>query len=387
MEAFDTQINNLYSEDDFLRRAAGKNFRAKGFDRKANNKIFNEKAGSNFSDSAIGHVLPAGYYNLDDSFSGGGALPPGGDGNYYQAGKPKQPAQQQKPVYTNIFSHMIKGLYDATLGGLKEGIYDAYVRWPLITRDKLMTKANEMGRISNLLSSLYAMGADCGPLQRVVDDWQDMLELYTDQNDNLLAIRTYNPRKENNLLKWLRKGKENIIPRYGKSVQNVNEIVFTHDGLIKGFVPEVGGVKLSVGSVKYDEFYEDSDTEYWVTHGESRTSSTGKFKENMVNFALSHYIYHYGKANVKHLDEHKETGTKVNVITLPRGYGIHQWDRDLALKTYGTAIGIYITHFLYAAAEKGYEKAGRKEQAKKIEQSEVDRMFIPDKLPVPAFGY
>jgi hypothetical protein len=305
-------------------------------------------------------------------------------GNYYQT---QQNAKEQEPAYTNIFSHMMKGFYDATIGGIKEGVYDIYTRWPLILRDKLMTKANEIGRIPNFLSSLYAMGADCGPLQRVIDDWQDILEIYVDQDSNLLGIRTYNPRKETNFLRWLKGGKQNIIPRHGRPVESPNEIIFTHEGQIKGFVPEVGGVPLTMGTVKYDEFYADSDTEYWATHGESKTSSPAKFRDNMVNFALSHYIYDHGKATVQYIGKHEESGTEATRITLPRGYGIHQWDHDLALKTFGTAIGIYVTHFLYAAAEKGYEKAGRKQQAKKIEQSEIDRMFIPDKMPIPRIGY
>jgi hypothetical protein len=381
-------MSNLYSEEDILRNAAGKNFKAKGFDRKAYNKIFNEKSGSNFSDSAIGHALPTSYYNLDDSFSGGGAMPPPG-GNYYQAGQPgqpRQPAQQQKPGYTSIFSHMLKGFYDVTIGGVKEGIYDIYTRWPVILRDKLMTKANDMGKIPNFLSSLYAIGADCGPIQRVVDDWDDRLEIITDGENRVLAIRTYNTRKENGLIRWLRKGKDSIIPRVGRAVESMDDLYFTIEGQVQGVSPGVGGQLLSLDGVQYDDFYGDSDNEYWVTHGESKTSNPGRFRKNIISFALSHYVYHHGASEVKDLETHPKSG-KITRITLPYGFSPNQWDSDLALKTYGTAIGIYITHFLYALAEKGYEKAGRKEQAKKIEQSELDRMFIPDMPVIPRLGY
>jgi hypothetical protein len=325
-------------------------------------------------------IIPAG---------GGSGFPPvPPNGNYYQKGKPNKPAQQQEPIYSNILSHMLQGFYDATIGGLKEGVYDTYVRWPLIMRDWLMTKANNMGKVPNFLSSLYAMGADCGPLQRVIDDWKDRLEIYTDQYGNLLGVRTYNTRQETDLLKWLRKGKENVIPREGIAVESIEDLELTHEGQIKGFKPDVGGVPLSLDGVQYDEFYADSDTEYWVTHGESKTSNPGKFRKNMVSFALSHYIYS-GKGDIKYVGRHAESGTEITRITLPHGYGIHQWDSDLAIKTFGTAVGIYVTHFLYAAAERGLEKFGKKgiERAKKLEQAELDRMMIADKPPITRIGY
>lgn len=198
----------------------------------------------------------------------------------------------------------------------------------------------------------------------------------------------YNRRKENDLLKWLRKGKENVIPRKGIPVNKIEDLELTHEGQIKGFKPYVGGVPMSLDGVQYDSFYEDSDTEFWVTHGESKTSNTAKFKKNMVGFALSHYIYS-GAGDIYKVGKHEESGTVITRITLPHGYGIHQWDKDLALKTFGTAVGIYVTHFLYRAAEKGLEKFGKRgiEQAKKLEQSEVDRMFIADRPPIPRIGY
>ena len=379
----------LHSEsaEEILRHAAGESFaRMNGFSRKEYNRIFGKA--DKLSDSATGPALPASYYDwTDDGFEpeGGMAAPPGGA--YYQA-QSKKPTRPQKPIYSNVFSHMTRGFFDAAFGGLREGINDVYVRWPLIVRDYMMTRANKMGNIPNFLSSVYAMGADCGPLQRVVDDWQDTLEIYVDQYKNLLGIRTYNTREETNVLRWLRKGKENVIPRKGIQVNKIEDLELTHEGQIKGFKPYVGGVPLSLDGVQYDEFYADSDTEFWVTHGESKTSSPAKFRKNMVSFALSHYI-HSGVGDIKDIGRHEESGTLITRITLPRGYGIHQWDKDLALKTFGTAVGIYVTHFLYRATEKALERFGKKgvEQAKKLEQAEVDRMFIPDRPPIPRIGY
>ncbi|MEM7815850.1 MAG: hypothetical protein QXN71_01890, partial [Candidatus Aenigmatarchaeota archaeon] len=60
---------------------------------------------------------------------------------------------------------------------------------------------------------------------------------------------------------------------------------------------------------------------------------------------------------------------------------------ELAIKTGSRAVGIYITHLFYSIFEKAFIKAGLLNEAKKLEQKELDRMFVPDIPLVPRTGY
>ncbi|MEM5812325.1 MAG: hypothetical protein QW286_01275, partial [Candidatus Aenigmatarchaeota archaeon] len=218
--------SKLYTEEDILRNAAEKNFKVKGFDRKTYRDVINPKK-EMLSDSAIRPSLPACYYSLGDSFSGSGSLPAPPGGEYYQMGDKNQ--SSKKRSFTNLFSYMIEGL----VAGLKDGVYRAITQRDLILRDYIMTKANSMGKIPNFISSIYAMGADIGPVIRMIDDSCDRMEILVDQYSNVLAYRTYNTRKPTRLIRWLRKEavKEGapVIPRMGRAVE-FDDLDFTMEG-------------------------------------------------------------------------------------------------------------------------------------------------------------
>jgi hypothetical protein len=394
-EYVQAQTGSLYGEEDLLRRAAADRFViSQGVKRKLLNEAVHAK-GRQLADSATGPAVTADYYygSMNDAGSMGGAMPPSA-GVYYQKGKGRAAPQasQQQSEYGNIFSMMLGGLCKEVVEGVKDGIYRIISQGNLILRDFIMTKANSMGRMPNLVSSLYAMGADVGPVQRMIDDSCDRLEILTDEQDCVLAYRTYNTRKPTPLIQWLRKGKVEqgapLIPRQGRAVE-FDDIIFTHEGQIQGFKEEAGGQPLRGDQIMFDQFYADSDTENWVTHWETKTSNPARFRQNIIDFTLSHYIYATGNAKRDYLYGKLESGKDMVVqrISLPYGYGLSNWDQSLFLKTAGRAIGIYVTHPFYSFFEKALAKAGRIDEAKKVEQGEVNRMYVPDRPPILRVGY
>jgi len=384
MSAADNQTNNLYSEEDILRNTAGKNFREKGFDRKAYRRVFNRPEES-FSDSAIGHALPADYYNLDDSFSCGGVMPPPG-GVYHQI---KENGQEKEPPKITPVS-MIKDLYTNAIIGAKEGIYKYATQWPILLRNKIMSKLSNKGKVLNFLSSLYPMGGDCGAVERMLDDWRDRLEIIIDDDYRVLAFRRYTDRDPNAWYVKLLK-KEVIerggdpIPRYGKP-SKLEDFDFNEKGQITGYKMGTGrGQMLRPDQIKFDDFYWQSDTENIVTHYEAKTSNPVKFRDNMVQWTLSHFIYATGGATKVQLGPEPHTGRMIYRLDMP--YGMHGFDSALLIKTIGNMLGIYVTHFLYSALEKGYLKAGDVQAAKNMEQMELDFMFASYRPLRPAISY
>jgi hypothetical protein len=397
METFDTQISNLYSEDDFLRHAAQKNFEAKGFDRKAFSEAVHPKE-KQMNDSAIGHAIPASYYydDINDGFGSGGAMSPPG-GAYYQA---KENEQEKEPPKATPVS-MIKDLYTNAIIGAKEGIYKYATQWPILLRNKIMSKFTKKvekpsvkDKILNFISSLYPMGGDCGAIERMLDDWKDRLEIIIDDDYRVLGFRRYTDRDPNAWYVKLLK-KEVIergqypIPRYGRAAKTVEDFDFNEAGQITGYKrdSDIRGQLLRPDQVRFDDFYWQSDTENIVTHGEAKTSSPTKFRDNMVQWTLSHYVYTQGSAKKESLGTVKVRGRDVQIFRLDMPYGIHRFDPALMIKTIGTAIGIYVTHFLYSALEKGYLKAGDVQAAKNMEQMELDFMFGSYRPLRPAAAY
>ncbi len=401
-----SQTSNLYSEDDLLRNAAEKNFRAKGFDRKVYNKIFNEKAGSNFSDSAIGHALPAGYFNLDDSFSGGGAMPPPG-GNYFQTGQAGQPNQPGQQVHEGFIGSMFKGLGNQAIAAVKDSIYRNVTEWPILLRNFAAREIDKLGPVPDLLSSLFYMGWDCGPLQRTIgrDLLYDKLEFIIGdtykngiyQRRELFGIRLYNERPETEFIKYLRKdspnvkaGKETIVPNKGRPVNGLSDLVISPDGLISGYKTELcGGYPLRAEQIGYDDFYTKSHTLSWATHKESDTPelSKDKLQDGLVTFATDHYIFDADVQEDEIGTYSLEDGTviKYSRRILP---SLRRFDGLLFQKTLTRVLAAaLITHIPYKLFEKIYERFGLKEFENEVEQRELDNIFFPLRRYVARVGY
>jgi len=370
MSAAYSQMNNLYSEDDLLRNAAGKNFSAKGFDRKAYNKIFNEKPGSNFSDSVTGHAIPAGYYNLDDSFSGGGAMPPPG-GNYFQTGQTGQSSQQQtaqKPYYEGFLAGMIKGA--------KKGLYQGITEFPVFVRDGVVRWLSKKSWFLDLSTSLYQMGADVGPVQRMRTDFlDDTLELIVNGSSELLALRIYNDKKYTPFVNWILEG--DPIPYHGKPAEK-DDVNYTPGGLIV-YKKTCGGEPLMYTGLSSDQAYHALGTLKWVTHGEVLKTGldTSQLWKNLNEFTISYYINDRKDLWVP-LQKHTETGEQIYRITLPKGWNPKNWDYRLMKKTaYYSVGGAALLHVPFWVGEKMYGFLGLEPSL--IEGRELSAMFIPDK--------
>jgi hypothetical protein len=349
------------------------------------------------TDSAIGHAIPASYYydDIGDGFESGGAMsPPGGT---YHAKENEQEKVPPKPTPLS----MIKDLYTNAVIGAKEGIYKYTTQWPILLRNKIMSKFTKKvekpsikDKVLNFLSSLYPMGGDCGAVERMLDDWRDKLEIIIDEDYRLLGFRRYTDRDPNAwYVKWLKK--EVIerggdpIPRYGRATKSVEDFQFNEQGQITGYKrgSDVRGQLLRPDQIRFDDFYWQSDTENIVTHEEAKTSNPGKFRDNMVQWTLSHFVYTTGGAKKVPIGSVNVGGRNVQVFRLDMPYGIHGFDPALLIKTIGTSIGIYVTHFLYSALEKGYQKAGDIQAAKNMEQMELDFMFGSYRPLRPAAAY
>jgi hypothetical protein len=371
MEIFDTQMNNLYSEDDFLRRASQKAIAAKGFDRKAFNEALYSKE-KQVTDSAIGHTIPVSYYEwTDDGFEpeGGMAAPPSGsNANSFLQTESKQANTLEK----RSLQHYIREI----ISGAKKSLYQGYTESPIWIRDAIIRYASKKSRFLDFVTSLYQMGSDIGPIQRMrTDFFHDTLEMIINEHGELLAMRIYNTRPSTPLTNFLLEG--GPIQYHGTPAKK-EDLNYTPGGLIV-YKKTCGGEPMNIQSVQYDEAYSKLGTLKFVSHGEVLKPglNTRPLENNLKEFAVSYFI-NERKDLWDELQPHTETKEMIYRITLPKGWGLSGFDSGLMMETALYSIGAAaMLHTPFWLGEQFYKLL--RLDPKVIEDRELAALYIPSK--------
>ena len=368
----------------------------RGFSKKLHDEMFHPHLQNNnpgaFSDTAIGQPQYVGYdrgYSerivgnpLPDSyFEGmGGAMPtvPSSPAAYLQTQLVSKTAAKD--------SYKERGYLSEFWNNILIGIYDIIPETYMYLRDRAMIWVNSLGKIPNLLSTLYALAADCGPIRRILTDPCDRLEILL-EGHAIRGMRNYNNRK---WPQWIikRAFRDGKVPRQGRPAES-EDITFNSEGHLVVGSPDnpVGGYVMRPDEIeRIEEFYAgESDNEYWVSLGLSRTKGMdlSEFRRNITRFTLSHYVHNKGKAIVKDLGEYTHPdGRKIKLtrMTLPYGYNPIQWDPSLFKSTIGYTLAYLVANIPYYIGDKILGKLPFKKKGTLI-QGRLNRMFIPIIMP------
>jgi hypothetical protein len=332
-----------------------------------------------------GNIIPPG--------SAGGAMPPPG-GAYYQTRQPGQPDQQ--PGYNDFFSALISGLFTEVKNGMKENLYRALTQWPLSLRDVIFSKANAMGSIFDWGTSIPQLGWHNGPVQATIDDYfYDRLELVTIKETNeLVGMRSVNTRPETGIAKILRSPDKygRYVPRGGRSVDSLDDLIFSREGLITGYnLERCGGYPLTEIDFNYDEFFTKNNTLEKISHGESKTPGLDtKELENMLKEFMLYLtvIREFGgqRKNIgsREFPDIGKTYTYERIL-------MDDWktiNPNYILGLASRGIGAYLfAHPMYSLMEKLAGGVGWASLKRDIEQRELRSMFIPPEFVIKRFGY
>ena len=364
---------SLHSEnaDEILMHATREKFvRMNGFNKKEYNRIFGKE--DTLSDSAIGHALPASYYfdNISDDFEPEGAMPPPGNSNPDFLLQTE--SKHANPVPKRSLEHYIGEI----ISGAKKSLYQGYTESPIWIRDAIIRYLSEKSKVLDFATSLYQMGSDIGPIQRMrTDFFHDTLEMIINQNGELLAMRIYNTRPSTSFTNFLLEG--DPIQYHGTPAKK-EDLSYTPGGLVV-YKKTCGGEPMNIQSVQYDEAYSKLGTLKFVSHGEVLKPglNTRPLENNLKEFAVSYFI-NERKDLWTELQPHTETKEMIYRITLPKGWGPSGFDSGLMMETALYSIGAAaMLHTPFWLGEQLYKLL--RLDPKVIEDRELAALYIPSK--------